>query len=375
MKKCLIMPDSFKGTLSAVQICEIMKKQINKHFPDCNVIAIPVADGGEGTVDSFLYASNAKKIEIITSGPYGECIKTYYAKIEDTAIIEMASAAGLPMVENNKNPIKTTTYGVGTIIKEVVKNGCKNIIVGLGGSCTNDGGVGMARALGTIFYDERGQEIVPYSNEFYKIAYIDNSATEKFLKDCKITAMCDIDNPLCGKKGASYIFGPQKGANSEMVFELDKNLKHLSNIILKSLRKDVCNMPGAGAAGGMGAGIVAFLNGNLKSGIDTVLDFIEFEKLSKNADIIFTGEGKIDSQSLRGKVVIGIAQRAKKQNIPVIAVVGTIGEGADGAYDMGVSSIFSINRQAVDFEKSKYCSAENLEKTMDSILRFYKIIK
>lgn len=375
MKKCLIMPDSFKGTLSAVQICEIMKKQINKHFPDCNVIAIPVADGGEGTVDSFLYASNAKKIEIITSGPYGECIKTYYAKIEDTAIIEMASAAGLPMVENNKNPIKTTTYGVGTIIKEVVKNGCKNIIVGLGGSCTNDGGVGMARALGTIFYDERGQEIVPYSNEFYKIAHIDNSATEKFLKDCKITAMCDIDNPLCGKKGASYIFGPQKGANSEMVFELDKNLKHLSNIILKSLRKDVCNMPGAGAAGGMGAGIVAFLNGNLKSGIDTVLDFIEFEKLSKNADIIFTGEGKIDSQSLRGKVVIGIAQRAKKQNIPVIAVVGTIGEGADGAYDMGVSSIFSINRQAVDFEKSKYCSAENLEKTMDSILRFYKIIK
>ena len=375
MKKCLIMPDSFKGTLSAVQICEIIKKQINKHFPDCNVIAIPVADGGEGTVDSFLYASNAKKIEIITSGPYGECIKTYYAKIEDTAIIEMASAAGLPMVENNKNPIKTTTYGVGTIIKEVVKNGCKNIIVGLGGSCTNDGGVGMARALGTIFYDERGQEIVPYSNEFYKIAYIDNSATEKFLKDCKITAMCDIDNPLCGKKGASYIFGPQKGANSEMVFELDKNLKHLSNIILKSLRKDVCNMPGAGAAGGMGAGIVAFLNGNLKSGIDTVLDFIEFEKLSKNADIIFTGEGKIDSQSLRGKVVIGIAQRAKKQNIPVIAVVGTIGEGADGAYDMGVSSIFSINRQAVDFEKSKYCSAENLEKTMDSILRFYKIIK
>ena len=375
MKKCLIMPDSFKGTLSAVQICEIMKKQINKHFPDCNVIAIPVADGGEGTVDSFLYASNAKKIEIITSGPYGECIKTYYAKIEDTAIIEMASAAGLPMVENNKNPIKTTTYGVGTIIKEVVKNGCKNIIVGLGGSCTNDGGVGMARALGTIFYDERGQEIVPYSNEFYKIAYIDNSATEKFLKDCKITAMCDIDNPLCGKKGASYIFGPQKGANSEMVFELDKNLKHLSNIILKSLRKDVCNMPGAGAAGGMGAGIVAFLNGNLKSGIDTVLDFIEFEKLSKNADIIFTGEGKIDSQSLRGKVVIGIAQRAKKQNIPVIVVVGTIGEGADGAYDMGVSSIFSINRQAVDFEKSKYCSAENLEKTMDSILRFYKIIK
>ena len=375
MKKCLIMPDSFKGTLSAVQICEIIKKQINKHFPDCNVIAIPVADGGEGTVDSFLYASNAKKIEIITSGPYGECIKTYYAKIEDTAIIEMASAAGLPMVENNKNPIKTTTYGVGTIIKEVVKNGCKNIIVGLGGSCTNDGGVGMARALGTIFYDERGQEIVPYSNEFYKIAHIDNSATEKFLKDCKITAMCDIDNPLCGKKGASYIFGPQKGANSEMVFELDKNLKHLSNIILKSLRKDVCNMPGAGAAGGMGAGIVAFLNGNLKSGIDTVLDFIEFEKLSKNADIIFTGEGKIDSQSLRGKVVIGIAQRAKKQNIPVIAVVGTIGEGADGAYDMGVSSIFSINRQAVDFEKSKYCSAENLEKTMDSILRFYKIIK
>ncbi len=375
MKKCLIMPDSFKGTLSAIQICEIMKNQINIHFPQCDVISIPVADGGEGTVDSFLYASDAKKTEVITLGPYGEELKTYYCTIGDTAIIEMASAAGLPMVENNKNPIKTTTYGVGLIIKDAVEAGCKNIIIGLGGSCTNDGGVGMARALGTVFYDENGNEIIPYSNEFYKISSIDNSFTEEFLKDCKITAMCDIDNPLCGKNGASYIFGPQKGADIKMVEELDKNLKHLSNIILNSLSKDVCNMSGAGAAGGMGAGIVAFLNGNLKSGIDTILDFIGFDELVRNADMIFTGEGKIDSQSLRGKVVIGIAQRAKKQNIPVTAVVGTIGEGAEGAYDMGVSSIFSINRQAVDFEKSRFQSAENLEKTMDSILRFYKSIK
>lgn len=375
MNKCLIMPDSFKGTLSAIQICDIMKKQINIHFPKCNIIAIPMADGGEGTVDSFLYISDAKKIDVVTSGPYGETIKTYYCTIGDTAIIEMASAAGLPMVENNKNPIKTTTYGVGIIIKEAVNAGCKNIIIGLGGSCTNDCGVGMARALGTIFYDENGKEIIPYSNEFYKIASIDNSATKELLKDCKITAMCDIDNPLCGENGASYVFGPQKGADITMVEELDKNLKHISNIILKSLGKDVCNMSGAGAAGGMGAGIVAFLNGNLKSGIDTILDFIGFDKLIENTDMIFTGEGKIDSQSLRGKVVIGIAQRAKKQNIPVTAVVGTIGEGAEGAYDMGVSSIFSINRQAVDFEKSRFKSAENLEKTMNSILRFYKSIK
>lgn len=372
MKKCLVMPDSFKGTLSAMEICDIMKKQINIHFPECEVIAIPVADGGEGTVDSFIYSKKVKKVIVKTKGPFYEDIEAYYGRVDNTAIIEMAQAAGLPMVENNKNPRKTTTYGVGLIIKDALEKGCDNIIIGLGGSCTNDCGVGMARALGTVFYDNNGNEIAPYSDEFVNIAEIDNSATKKLLEGCKITAMCDIDNPLCGENGASYVFAPQKGADIETVKELDYNLKHISNVILENLNKDVCNIKGAGAAGGMGAGIVAFLNGQLKSGIDTVLDFIGFEELLKDADIIFTGEGKIDSQSLRGKVVIGIAQRAKK--VPVIAVVGTIGECAECAYDMGVTSIFSINRQAEDFSVSRYKSKENLEKTMDSILRFYKIV-
>ena len=376
MKKCLVMPDSFKGTLSSNEICNIMKEQINFHFPKCQVVSVPVADGGEGTVDCFLAISkNAEKVDVVSSGPYGEKVNTYYAKIGDTAIIEMASTAGLPMVENNKNPRKTTTYGVGEMIKKAVNNGCKEIILGLGGSCTNDGGVGMARALGTVFYDENGNEFSPYSDEFVKISKIDNSKTREFLKDCKITAMCDINNPLCGENGASYVFAPQKGADEETVKELDLNLLHLSKIILKDLDKDVLNMAGSGAGGGIGAGVVAFLNGNLKSGIDTILDFIDFNNIVEGADMIFTGEGKIDSQSLSGKVVIGISKRAKEKNIPVTAVVGTIGEGAEGAYNLGVTSIFSINRQAMDFEKSRYKSGENLEKTMDSILRFYKSIK
>lgn len=371
------MPDSFKGTLSAIEICNIEKKVVKEYFPDCEVLAIPIADGGEGTVDCFLYALDAEKMTVETTGPYGETIQASYAKIGRKAVLEMASVAGLPLAEKSGalNPCKTTTYGLGKLIRHAVEAGCDELVIGLGGSCTNDGGIGVARALGTRFYDVQGMEINPASDEMTRIARIDSSDTEKFLKGIKITGMCDIDNPMYGRTGAAYVFAPQKGADEAMVKILDENLQALAGVIRESLGKDVAEIPGAGAAGALGAGLTAFLGAELRSGIETILNLVEYERLLVNADMVFTGEGQIDSQSLRGKAVIGVAKGAQQKGVPVVVVAGSIGDGAEGAYDSGVNAMFSINRQPVDFEKSKQFCKENLERTMRDILRFYKSVE
>lgn len=373
MKKCVIIPDSFKGTMSSIEICEIIRSKVQEYYPDCRIISVPVADGGEGTVDCFLHALKAEKVPVHVTGPYHEPLDCYYARHNNTAIIEMAQAAGLPLVDGRKNPSLTSTYGVGTTIKHAIENGCTDIIIGLGGSCTNDAGAGAACAIGVKFYDMEGNAFIPTGNTLSRIAKIDATQAKLLLQGCSVTAMCDIDNPMYGPSGAAYIFGPQKGADKAMVAELDQNLRDLSETIQKNLGMDVSLIPGAGSAGAMGAGIVAFFGGNLKSGIHTVLDIIQFDDMLENTDLIFTGEGKIDGQSLRGKVVIGIAERAKKKSVPVIAIVGAIGEDAEKSYDMGVSSIFSINRAAIDFEISRYQSKENLAATIDSLMRFRKI--
>ncbi|MDF2821715.1 MAG: glycerate kinase [Clostridiales bacterium] len=375
MKKCVIIPDSFKGTLSSIEICDIVSVKVKEFYPACETITIPIADGGEGTVDCFLQAIDADKVNVSVTGPYNELLNCYYARYNNTAIIEMAQSAGLPLVENRKNPAITTTYGTGLMIKHAIENGCTDIVIGLGGSCTNDAGVGAACAIGVDFYDDYGNTFLPTGNTLSKISKIDNSKAIQLLNNCTVTAMCDIDNPMYGKTGAAYIFSPQKGADDRMVLELDENLKALSATIIDNLGIDVSNIPGSGAAGAMGAGVVAFFNGKLKSGIHTILDLIQFDELIEGTDLIFTGEGKIDSQSLRGKVVIGVAERALKKNIPVVAIVGAIGEEAEKAYDMGVSSIFSINRAAIAFEESRYHSKENLASTIESLMRFRKICK
>jgi glycerate kinase len=375
MKKCIIIPDSFKGTMSSIEICDIISQKVKEFYPSCETIQVPVADGGEGTVDCFLHALQAEKVTLQVTGPYNEPLECYYAKHKNTAIVEMAQAAGLPLVEGNKNPALTTTYGAGLMIKHAIENGCTDIIVGLGGSCTNDAGVGAASAIGVKFIDKEGNTFLPTGNTLVNIDKIDITEANELLAGCTVTAMCDIDNPMYGTSGAAYIFGPQKGADEAMVVELDHNLRALSQAIINNLGMDVSLLPGAGAAGAMGAGIVAFFGGTLKSGIHTVLDQVQFDAMIENADFIFTGEGRIDGQSLRGKVVIGIAERAKKQNVPVIAIVGAIGEDAEKSYEMGVSSIFSINRAAVDFDISRYQSKENLAATMDSLLRFYRTCK
>lgn len=378
MKRCIIIPDSFKGTMDSLQICDIMGESVKKHYPSCDIIKVPIADGGEGTVDCFLHATQAKKIDVRTTGPYGEMIETYYARLGDTAVIEMASAAGLPLAMRSREGLKpcvTTTYGVGLIMKHAIEAGCKEIILGLGGSCTNDVGVGAARALGTSFYDTRGKEFIPTADTLIKIADIDNSDTLELLSGIKVTAMCDIDNPLYGKEGAAYVFGPQKGATAEQIRIIDANHRAFASVIEDVLGKRVGHLPGAGAAGGFGAGVVSFFQGKLRTGIDILLDLIHFEELLQDTDIIFTGEGRLDRQSLRGKAVIGIAMRAKLKNIPVVAVVGSIEEDIQPAYDMGLSAAFSINRTPLPYDEAKLHTEENLANTMDSIMRFYKCVK
>ncbi len=366
MKRCMVMPDSFKGSISSMEACEIIRDRVLAHFPTCAVDLIPVADGGEGTVDCFLEAIQGEKVNVTVSGPFGEPVEAYYARTGQIAIIEMAMAAGLPQAEGRLNPVTATTYGVGELMRHAVDAGCTELYLGLGGSCTNDAGVGMARALGTTFY--RGDEVfVPQGDTLCEITRFDTKETEKLLQNCTVTAMCDIDNPLFGTQGAAYVFAPQKGADEEMVKLLDQNLTALGALIPKAAQT-----AGAGAAGGMGAGVVAFLKGILKPGIQTVLDLVQFEERVKGVDLIFTGEGKIDSQSLRGKVVIGIAKRAEAQQIPVVALVGDIGNGAEGAYDLGVAAIFSINQVAIPFSEARHRSKQDLATAVDNLMRYHK---
>ncbi len=374
MKKIVCIPDSFKGTLSSAQVCDIMEKSIHHHFPSCQVVKIEVADGGEGSVDAFLAAVGGDKIKVIVNNPYFEPMESFYGILEgNVAVVEMAAAAGLPLVSERPNPMETTTYGVGELILAAVKRGCKKIIVGLGGSSTNDGGCGAACAIGVRFYDAQEQSFVPTGKSLIDIVRIDLSGVDSDFHDVEIITMCDIDNPMYGLKGAAHIFSPQKGANHNMVLKLDEGLRHLANVIKDQLNLDVSVIVGGGAAGAMGAGMVAFFNSRLQMGIETILDLVDFDRLIEDADLIFTGEGKIDSQSLQGKVPIGVARRAKKANVGVIAVVGTIGNDIEPAYDMGITAIFSINTEPVPFEIAILKSKENLSLTMENIIRMLKI--
>lgn len=377
MKKAVLIPDSFKGTLSSEQICDIISGKVEEHFPGCEVVSIPVADGGEGSVDCFLTALGGEKIYETVKNPYFEDMESFYGIIDngETAVVEMASCAGLPLVEDRKNPKLTTTYGVGQLILAAAKRGVKKIVAGLGGSSTNDGGCGAAAAVGVKFFNQAGEEFVPTGGTLKDIARIDASGVAQEILDTEIVTMCDIDNPMYGQTGAAYIFGPQKGADEEMVKELDAGLVHLSEMIKKDLGKDFSEVPGAGAAGAMGAGMLAFFGSTLQMGIETVLDTVKFDSIISDADMVFTGEGKMDTQSLRGKVVIGVARRAKEQNVPVTVIAGGADSDIQAAYGMGVTSVFTINRLPQDFSVSRHNSAQNLELTVDNILRLMKSVQ
>jgi glycerate kinase len=371
LKKIVLIPDSFKGTMSSGEICSIMEKRIRRYYPNAEIVSIPVADGGEGSVDSFLAAVGGEKIKMPCKGPYMEDMEGFYGIIDGgkTAVVEMAAAAGLPLAGDKLAAEKTTTYGVGQLLADAAKRGCKKIIAGLGGSATNDFGAGAAAAAGVRFLDRDGSSFVPTGATLSKIARIDKSGLCEELRSAEIITMCDIDNPLYGKTGAAHVFGPQKGADPAMVEYLDGQLKAVSETVIKELGIDVSGMPGAGAAGGMGGGMVAFFGARLQMGIQAVLDTVNFDRLAQDADMVITGEGKIDLQSLRGKVVIGVARRAKKLNIPVIAVVGAMEDNIEGAYDEGVTAIFSIHREARPFKEIAYRNNTDLDIATDNIMR------
>ena len=371
MKKAVLIPDSFKGTLSSAQICQIMATEIKKKFPACEVISIPVADGGEGSVDAFLAALGGEKLVISAANPYFETMQSFYGLIDNgrTAVIEMAACAGLPLVADRKNPCLTTTYGVGQLILDAAAKGVKKIVVGLGGSATTDAGCGAAAAVGVRFLNAAGESFVPVGGTLKDVDKIDMSGLSPALSGVEIVTMCDIDNPMYGENGAAYVFGPQKGADPDMVRFLDDGLRHLGEVIKRDLGRDLTLVPGGGAAGAMGVGMMAFFGSTLQMGIETVLDTVGFDRLLSGADAVFTGEGKLDTQSLRGKVVIGVARRARKQNVPVIAVVGGADLGIEDAYTEGVKAVFTINRLPQDLSVSRFDSKDNLRLLLDNLLR------
>ena len=371
MKKFILIPDSFKGTITAGEFCHISETVLKKHFPHSEIISLPLADGGEGTTDCFLQMDGYKKVTTKAMNAFMEEKEVYYAVKSDVAVMEMAMCASLPSAKGRENPATTTTYGVGQLIRHAVENGAEKIILGLGGSCTNDAGAGMAAALGVNFFDENGTEFIPVGETLNKIVSYNTKDAKNLLQNTEIIAMCDIDNPLYGKNGAAYIFAPQKGADVQMVQMLDDNLKFIAALSENQTAKDFYTLKGAGAAGGMGFGVCAFLGGSLRPGVDLILDTIDFENQIADADCIFTGEGRLDSQSLSGKAVIGIARRAKGKN--VIAVVGSVADSWQEAYSEGVTAVFTTNLQPVPFEIAAQNAHKNLQHTMENIARLLKI--
>lgn len=386
MRDFILIPDSFKGTLSSREICGIMARTIRRFVPNARIRSIPVADGGEGTVDAFLTAVGGKKVSVEVTGPDFQKMNAFYGVLPDgeTAVVEMAACAGLPLVYGRKDPEKMTTYGVGELFLHAARNGCRKIVTGLGGSCTNDAGTGAAAACGVRFLNEAGESFIPTGGTLCEIARIDVSGKDPALENVEFLTMCDIDSPFCGKTGAAYVFAPQKGADDAMVERLDAGLRHCGEVIQRTLGmgmrqktgvSDLFMLPGAGAAGGMGGGMCAFFDSKLKMGIEIILETVQFAKMLERADLVFSGEGKIDAQSLRGKVVLGVAQQTQKAGVPLIAVVGDIGDRIEEAYARGVSAIFSINHVAVPVSAARRRARRDLESEMENILRFLCVVQ
>lgn len=377
MRKYVVIPDSFKGCLSSGEICDIIAREIRRRDPEARVCALPVADGGEGTVDAFLGALGGEKVAVPCRDPYGRPLTAHYGLFPDgkTAVIEMAAAAGLPLVGEDRRVADATTYGVGQLIAHALKRGAERIILGLGGSATNDGGCGAAAALGVEFLDAEGKAFVPVGGTLRRIAHIRADGLLPALRQAEVIAMCDIDNPLCGESGAAAVFAPQKGADAATVRMLDEGLAHLAAVIEKDLGRSLLTLPGGGAAGGFGAGSVAFLGARLQMGIEAVLDLTDFDRLAADAYLVITGEGRLDSQSLRGKVVVGVARRARALGVPVVALVGSSETDIAAAYDAGVTAVFPINPAPTTLSEALAHARTHLAFTAENVLRFARCLE
>lgn len=376
MAKYVLIPDSFKGTLSSEDICRIASEEILRLEPEAEICAIPVADGGEGTVDAFLAAVGGTRAEVPCTGPCGQEIRGFYGLLPDgTAVVEMAAAAGLPLAGACRDPEKTTTYGVGQLMAHALSRGAKRLVLGLGGSATNDGGCGAAAALGAEFLDVKGRAFVPTGGTLTQIAHIRMKGLRETLAGAEVTVMCDIDNPLCGPAGAAAVFGPQKGADAAMVARMDAGLRHLAETLEKDVGMEVLTLAGGGSAGGFGAGAAAFFGGQLRMGIDVVLDLTDFDRKCRGASLVITGEGHLDSQSLRGKTVVGVARRARALGVPAAALVGGCETALDAVYAEGVSGVFPIHPALCTWPQAAARTEEDLRFTMGNLLRFMAALR
>ena len=374
--KIVLAPDSFKESMTAKEACMAMERGIKKVINSVEIIHVPMGDGGEGTLDALVDATNGEVFYKDVIAPLGNKVKARFGILGDkkTAIIEMAEASGLYLVDKEKrNPLITTSFGTGELIKEALNKDVNKILIGLGGSATNDGGVGMLQALGVSFKDKNNNEIPYGGGALNKIHYIDVSNLDKRMLNVKIEIACDVKNALTGPEGASEVFGRQKGASDADVKVLDENLKHFADISKKIIGKDIDNIQGAGAAGGLGAALIGFCNAEVKRGIDTVIEYSKLEEKLKDADLVLTGEGSIDFQTKFGKTPIGVATLAKKYDVPVIAFGGRIGNGIEELYSLGIDSIIRITPGVIGLDEALKDGKDNLEIAVENILRIITI--
>lgn len=369
----ILAPDSFKESMTSKEACNAMERGIRKVIKDAVCVKVPMADGGEGTVEALTFATKGRFVSRMVTPPLGDRkISALYGILGngDRAIIEMASASGIHLVKRKDRDAKiTTTYGTGELILDAIKNGAKHIVIGIGGSATNDGGAGMLMALGAKFLDKDGNEIGLGGAALKNLHIIDLSNFDKRLKDIKFEVACDVTNPLIGEKGASRVFGPQKGATEKDIIELDSALKNYADVIKRQLNIDVAYVEGAGAAGGLGAALLAFLGGELKRGIELVIKHTELEDKIDEKSFVFTGEGAIDNQTIYGKTPMGVAIAARRKGAKTIAFAGRIDDGAENLYGIGINSMFSIGRGVTSLEKALENGSINLEKTVENVVR------
>ncbi|WP_318491594.1 glycerate kinase [Photobacterium leiognathi] len=374
--KIIIAPDSYKESLTAMEVATAIENGFRQVIPNAEYIKLPMADGGEGTVQSLVDASNGTIIEHSVTGPLGEQVNGFFGLMGDgkTAIIEMAAASGLHLVSPElRNPMLTTSFGTGELILAALDKGVEHIIVGIGGSATNDGGIGMAQALGVRFLDENNKQISYGGGALDRLHRIDISNIDPRLVSVKLEVACDVDNPLYGEKGASQVFGPQKGATPEMVTQLDSNLAHYAEIIKRDLGKDVKDMAGAGAAGGMGAALLGLFNAQLRLGIEIVMDAVNLADVLQDADLVITGEGRIDSQTIHGKTPIGVARTAKRFNKPVIGIAGSLSSDCNVVYEHGIDAVFSVVPRSVSLAEALAEAAINVELTARNVAALYNL--
>lgn len=376
-KTFVLAPDSFKESMTANEACQAMRLGIARIFPDANIISVPMADGGEGTVDAILAACAGEKVKCEVMGPLAEqCVEAYFALLDQgqTAVVEMALANGIQLLDvSRRNPLYTSSYGTGQLISAALDQGVKRIIIGLGGSVTNDAGIGMAQALGARFYDIKGRELNLGAECLLQLDRIDITGLDPRLAQTDIVIASDVTNPLLGPNGASYIYGPQKGATAAQVPFLDQSLAHVAARVQSQLGIDVQDIAGSGAAGGLGYGLMVFASAKMSSGVETMLDLVQLKQYLPQADYVFTGEGAIDQQTLQGKTPFGVMRIAQQFNVPVIACAGRVGEGIDALYTAGFSAIFSIVPECCTVEQACLHGAENLERCCENIARIMRM--